>query len=537
MNKGTIEPGMIFEDNTEYLATKDCYEFFSATAAKYPADKIDISKRSQVKYFPVAFYVQGKKNVTLDFCGATLYLHGKMQPFVFDQCENITLKNVVVEFDRSGFSEMIVLERGDNFFRARMKEGFPYEVVDGNIEFVAPYWRTGGLNKVIHFMQEFDKDTREGVGMYLATVGRELELEDRPWKNQTYCMHIKEDGGDLIFYGDKVPPFGIGNTVVYGHEARSCSSLATVDCKNVYIKNYRILNGCGMGIQPIYTENIYIDEFKCFMDERSHGVIANSADAIHALACYGDFVVENSIFQGMIDDALNVHSSFYRVVNAQDNQILAIYPGQSKITNKVFDVGDRIKIFRGSTREEVFSCVITDLKIVSDEEVLMTVDKAVKDVQAEDVIENVSTKCNLVIRNCRFDKANTHIRIQTNTALIENCLIALHCMITGDTVYWYESAPVEHCVFRNCAFVGDRGYIATYPEIQPTAAAPYYHGHLKIENCTFDCEETVYYRKSKKLTFQNNRNTKGKKMRIVMEDSGEAVTQADVEVCRKSTKE
>ena len=39
---------------------------------------------------------QGKtvvKNITLDFGGATIVLHGKIQPFLLDGAENITIKN------------------------------------------------------------------------------------------------------------------------------------------------------------------------------------------------------------------------------------------------------------------------------------------------------------------------------------------------------------------------------------------------------------------------------------------------------------
>jgi hypothetical protein len=218
----------------------------------------------------------------------------------------------------------------------------------------------------------------------------------------------------------------------------------------------------------------------------------------------------------------------------KDGEIVALNLTQSRITNKVFDVGDEIKIFRGSTRDEVSSCVITDLTVLEEEnKLLLKVGGNLNGVQADDVIENVSTECHLVIRNCRFDKANTHLRFQTNTATVENCRIALHCMLTGDTVYWYESAPVTHCVFKNCTFVGERGNIATYPEVQATDTAPYYHGHLQIENCTFECEQPVHYRKAEKLTFKNNRNVFGKPMRIVMEASGEADVQDGVEVIRQ----
>ena len=135
MKQATIKMGMQFENDTIYVADQEKYEFYIPDGTEFEANKIDINIRSKFEKFPVAFCVCGKKNITLDFRGATLFLHGKMQPFVFENCENVTVKNVVVEFDRSGFSEMVVLERGEKHFRARMKERFPYEIIDGKLSF------------------------------------------------------------------------------------------------------------------------------------------------------------------------------------------------------------------------------------------------------------------------------------------------------------------------------------------------------------------------------------------------------------------
>ena len=43
----------------------------------------------------VAVYLNNKKNIVIDGNGATIMIHGKMTPFLFDSCENITVKNLV----------------------------------------------------------------------------------------------------------------------------------------------------------------------------------------------------------------------------------------------------------------------------------------------------------------------------------------------------------------------------------------------------------------------------------------------------------
>lgn len=57
-----------------------------------------------------AFYLHGLRNVTLDFKGAKITLHGKIQPFILDGCKNVTIKNVVVEYERAMYTELNIVE-------------------------------------------------------------------------------------------------------------------------------------------------------------------------------------------------------------------------------------------------------------------------------------------------------------------------------------------------------------------------------------------------------------------------------------------
>ena len=97
------------------------------------------------------------------------------------------------------------------------------------------------------------------------------------------------------------------------HEERSLSHLFSIDSKNLKLENYRILSGWGMGIYSYRTENITLDGFRLTYDEKSPCIIANAADAVHTFGTSDRFEIRNSVFEGMIDDALNVHSNFRAV--------------------------------------------------------------------------------------------------------------------------------------------------------------------------------------------------------------------------------
>ena len=44
---------------------------------------------------PIALPLISKKNVTIDGCGADLIFHGNMMPLVIDECDGVTIKNLL----------------------------------------------------------------------------------------------------------------------------------------------------------------------------------------------------------------------------------------------------------------------------------------------------------------------------------------------------------------------------------------------------------------------------------------------------------
>ena len=85
--KKKFELGMPLESNTEYYATRQEYHV-------YPEDTVEVADRRYIalraadtKEFRVFALIKGKKNITLDFCGAKLVMHGKIQPFLIDSSE------------------------------------------------------------------------------------------------------------------------------------------------------------------------------------------------------------------------------------------------------------------------------------------------------------------------------------------------------------------------------------------------------------------------------------------------------------------
>ncbi len=479
---------------------------------------------------PTAFLLEGRKNVTLDFNGAILTLHGRIQPFIFKNCENLTLKNVVIRYARSPFTEGTVVSAGQSCIRLKIPEAYPYRTEDGELIPFCDEWENRTLDSAPMFLQFFNGTTRSGTGIHLAIFGKEPKIDPSlPWAKSTIRFVAREEDGVLCLErtgGGAMPPAKPGDHAVIGHEERLISGIRMECCENVRLENVRIVNGFGMGIFPFHCKNILLDGLKMTFDPLSPGFVANAADGIHAFGCSGDFIIRNSVVEGTIDDALNIHSNFYTVKKASGCTIVAYTGLEPKEFTPLFLAGDRIRIHKGYTMEYSREYTITAIRPVGEKLVEMTLDGEADGACENDAIENMSTQCRIRISDCRFGKANSHLRFQSRgDILIENCETELPFLLTGDTTYWFESSPCEHFTVRNTRFTTSRAYIRIIPEFVPTPEAPYYHGDIRVENCTFVSEQPVTGNNARSVTLVGCRHVGDRKLTVSLKDCGQVVTE------------
>lgn len=86
-------------------------------------------------------------------------LYGFIQPFIIDNCTNITIKNVTVEYERANYTEPDVIKYDGNELWCKPKGKFPCRVENG---YFIPYSSTRE-DRNVHkngcmFMQAFDRE-------------------------------------------------------------------------------------------------------------------------------------------------------------------------------------------------------------------------------------------------------------------------------------------------------------------------------------------------------------------------------------------
>lgn len=522
--KKEFKLGFPFENDTEYFATEKEYHVYTEDTTTV-SDKRYVALRAEdTEAFNVFALIKEKKNIILDFCGATLVMHGKIQPFLIDLSENITIKNCNVTYERPPYTEALITEVTPEYVRLRLNEHCTCRVEDGKLIPYSDTWENHRLNYNGMFYQLFDSETHYGRGIHLGVMGNTVVMEkERPFAIDHFT--VEENEGDILLKGElreKIRAFYKPNHVLnITHERRSLSNVFMIDSKNVLIENYRILAGWGMGIYSYRTENITLDGFRLTCDQSSPCIVTNAADAVHTFGTSGKFNIINSVFEGMIDDAINIHSNFRTVEHAQGNEIYTRLASCEQQANELYRIGDKIAVYRGKTMEMAASYVIKKIETIDKTTKKFTVDRIVSEHSEGDLIENLTANCDVTIENCVFGKANSHLRFQSRGKFVmKNCESEMPIILTGDASYWFESGPVTDLTIENCRFIGERAYIRIRSEIFPTEKEPYYHRNIKILNNKFDTEEPLFGGYADGIVFKGNQNSMGKSMTLTLTNCG-----------------
>ena len=483
-----IKPGTNFIEGTEYSADAKILHIYQSDGTAVN-DQVYYSFSGWGSHtIHTAFFIRRKKNIVLDFNGAVLRLHGRIQPFIIDECENVTIKNVTVEYARSPFTELRIEDVSNGYMRLKTLQNFPCRVENGLLIPYGEDWENKDLNKGNMFMQAFDSSSGEGRGLLVCVIGENIEESTTP-PAFVHKYNVSGEKDEVILKGNFPEYWDSSMTVALAHEGRDISSVQICRSENIHIENYRILNGQGMGILGMYSKDIYISGLKLTRDEFSHGIVTNGADAVHIVASKGVVDIRDSIFEGMIDDALNVHTVYLEVEKIAGNVLrLLCHPERHMIRAdfKLLDAGDEIIVHRKNTMEEKGTVTVRDYSVPDADHIDIKV-SSTEGIEKGDYVENSSTQPELTISNSVFKKANSHLRIQTGgKSGIFDCDISLPLMLTGDTNYWQEASRVNDLTIKDCRFRGDRGYIRICPEFNITDKAPYYHKNISLIGCSFE---------------------------------------------------
>lgn len=442
----------------------------------------------------VAVYLKNKKNIVIDGNGATIMIHGKMTPFLFDNCENITVKNLVVDYYCPTMSEFTVLENNNGLCKIKINDECLYEVKRNNLIFKGetglngkPYWKHGYIANKRHY-KLLDPETK---------LFRDFSRKDMEF------TFIKDLGNNIL-------QCELKNKEVYLPENSIIQTRSIVRdqtgslfnrCKNLYFENLRVKFMHGLGMVSQFCENVSYKN--CDFTPAENRTAASTADFFQFSGCKGDLILDNIKASGAHDDYVNVHGTHLRVVrkNKRNNTITVRFMHHESWGFQAFQKGDELEFIRWDTLIPYAKTRVIDYKRLNDTDIRLYLDRPLPDslVLGKDVVENATWTSNLTVRNCNFGLTCGRGILATTRGkvVIENNIFkdvwGPALLIEDDCNFWFESGYTTDVIFRN-NIVDNCDYIKMYegspvikysPKVMNENSKEYVHESLLIENNEF----------------------------------------------------
>ena len=433
--------------------------------------------------------LEKRRNVVLDFGGATMEVNGRITPFYFYKCKNITIKNVNIKFSRHYYFQAKITKIDGKKIFISPTGGDGFRVENGRIildygDEVLDYG-----NKTV-FIQEFETNP---VRVARDSNIRITSLGNISGERESYAF--SDDG--LCVQSNIVPPFKTGNTICFFCEQRISDSFVINECKNVKLENVNIYCSPAMGVIAQASENVKLKNVNVVRDENDKHIVTSLADATHFTNCRGKIILKNCTFENMNDDGTNVHGMYTVVSKVCGNAVEVLFKHFQQYGVKIYRSGDTIQFFDVKEKIKKFSGKVRKVETVSEQVTRLVFDKT-PTVNLGDVVENRSANPKVLISGCRTgnNRPRGFLVSTPERVVISDCFFYnSECGIGmfADADFWFESGAFNDITVKNCNFYcnygGGDAAISAKPSFKKGKG--FFNGKLKVLNCTFNCDYGV----------------------------------------------
>ncbi|WP_430973247.1 alpha-1,3-galactosidase-related protein [Sunxiuqinia rutila] len=490
----------------------DFYEDGSFTREYY------ISNHDQDNPKKVGFALEDLKNITLDGQGSDFIFHGRMIPFALLNNTNVTLKNVHIDFEVPALRQLKITavnkEADEVIAEIYPKGNYRIEdsklVVEGESYEFTPY-----------VCMPFRADKR------LAYQRADVAFNPASVSEQSPNTLSIKGWGQLTHTSP-------GERFVLRSYHRPTPGIFVSECTNTSFEQVTVHYAEGMGLVAQMSENITLDGFSVRLrgkdDER---FFTTQADATHFSACKGVIISKNGLYEGMADDAINVHGTYLKVTKRIDNRTLqGRYMHPQAWGFKWGEPGDSVQFVESEKMELVNQHINTIQSIQAVDQPTEFGAKEFQLVFTNDLPEQISEAGSFGIENLswtpevifsdniiRNNRARGTLFSTPRRVVCENNLFdhthGTAILLCGDCNGWFETGACKDVLIRNNRFVNaltanyqfTNAVISIYPEIPNLKdQQQFFHSGIVIENNTFDMfDQPILYAKSTDgLIFRNN---------------------------------
>lgn len=361
--------------------------------------------------------------------GTIMKFNGLIAPFDFNNCENVKLKNIKIDWITVPYTPVTVVKKDNETIYVTPMEGYSLK---------------GG--EPIVSTTSIDPATLKQTGMAMYSDISNLQAAS---SENVYCFTCPEP--EIVT---------VGEILILRHIYGFAPAIHFYRCKEISMDNITIHAVPGMGIVAQKSENIAIKNLS--VKPSNERLMSSNCDATHFIACKGNISVKDSCFEKMGDDVINVHSFYLIIEKIEGNRLyLKQYANSQDGVPYIPSIGDDLEILNRNSLKKYKTVKAKEVSFVKETGLCcVAIDKQdVPDISVGDAVFDSTETATLDFTNCIANNIRGRgVLFSMNGAVIKNNKF-INC--TGEGVLlpsggepWWEAKSATNVEICNNEIVG-----------------------------------------------------------------------------------
>jgi hypothetical protein len=456
----------------------------------------------------VAISIEHGSGLELDGNGSEFVFHDSMLPIVISHSDRVTLRNFSIDYANPHIVQAKVVSKNDGSVDLHIDNPASYTVKDDHL-FLLSEDGPPGSEQVARGSVVFDPEGR----WLVAGTGDNWEID------KTTAKRIDRDDVRLLGLTQQTR---LGDVLILWNGDRPSPAILVSQSRHIDVSSAQVYSAQGMGFIAQYSEDLHLDRFSVILKPGSGRYVSTTGDAVHFSNCRGQIVVENGLFENMLDDGINVHGSYLRIAEKLAPDTLVLEFGHPQTFGLPFaSSGDTLRFIQPKTLEPYATARVAAMHSLDDKHLwLRFADALPSSVAVKDAVENPAWQPHVIYRNnhIRHNRARGALfGSQASTVVEDNFFDHLSgpaLLLNADASDWFENAPARNVLVRQNRFLDTnmgpygRGTISILFPVEETKGGQYFNArNIRIEDNSFEQVQRplLYATSVEGLSFKRNR--------------------------------
>lgn len=454
------------------------YHFYPEMAAE--DENCCVSNHGYNGYKRCAFLIKDMEDFTVEGSGSLLVFHGAMNAFIVRRSRHITISGFRILYEKTMHGSFLVKGATAEYVDITpcSAQGYVYENGLLYLE------NEQGYRNLVYSCEERNY------------FNREFATGEQCFGMDFLYLQTEDIGGTIrVFRPPRKPQ--VGNIVILIAAHRYCNGILLLDSEQVRVSDCCIYSCYGVAYHAQLCRDVTLE--RCRTDLYPGRFFSANADASHFVGCRGRVVVRGCRFENQLDDAMNVHGVYTRIIWKDEQSIVVKYVHEQCRGIGLFCDGCRVSVLADKSLLPRRTAYVTKARPVNIESTRLWLEGGTDGIQAGDIVDSIDfyPEETIIEQNVFLNNRARGILLGSRgkTVVRRNYfhVPGTAIKLESDCTYWYESGGVqdlliEDNVFDNCRYIdsgtwGDE-VIYTTPR-EALEQGRYYHNTIVIQNNDF----------------------------------------------------